>query len=165
VQDHIKEGIFLLLGTNLGEPLKNLQAAKQQVAEKIGEILRVSSLYKTAAWGKMEQPDFFNQVIEIKTALDPVFLLDKILAIETWMGRKRIEKWGPRIIDIDILFFHQATIDTATLTLPHPGIPERKFTLMPLAELAPHFWHPVLRKSIQTLLLECQDPLTVKKID
>jgi 2-amino-4-hydroxy-6-hydroxymethyldihydropteridine diphosphokinase len=165
VQHHIKEGIFLLFGTNLGNPLENLQVAKQQIAEKIGGILRVSSLYKTAAWGNTEQPDFFNQVIEITTAFDPVILLEKILAIETMMGRKRIEKWGPRVIDIDILFFHDVTINTATLTLPHPEIPQRKFTLMPMAELAPDFWHPVLKKNIQTLLHECQDSLAVEKIN
>jgi 2-amino-4-hydroxy-6-hydroxymethyldihydropteridine diphosphokinase len=162
VQHHIKEGIFLLLGTNLGLPLENLQKAKHEIEEKAGAILRSSSIYKTAAWGNIRQPDFYNLVIEINTALTPPQLLEKILAIETLMGRQRFEKWGPRIMDIDMLFYHQVVSSTATLKLPHPGIPERNFTLIPLAEIAPLFWHPVLQKTVQTLLAESRDSLPVK---
>jgi 2-amino-4-hydroxy-6-hydroxymethyldihydropteridine diphosphokinase len=162
VQHHIKEGIFLLLGTNLGVPLDNLEKAKQLIQENAGDILQSSSIYKTAAWGNMQQPDFYNLVLGIKSTRTPHQLLEEVLAIEILMGRQRLEKWGPRIIDIDILFFHQTISNTAELKLPHPGIPERKFTLKPMTEIAPSFWHPVLQKTVQTLLTECQDSLPVE---
>jgi 2-amino-4-hydroxy-6-hydroxymethyldihydropteridine diphosphokinase len=162
---HMKNGIFLLLGTNQGDRGKNLTAAKQRIEEHAGRTVRFSSAYKTAAWGNHEQPEFYNQVIEIQTTLSPHQLLAGVLAIELEMGRKRLEKWGPRIIDIDILFFNQQVIDTATLTLPHPRIPDRRFTLVPLAEIAPGFYHPVLQKNVTTLLEECQDDLPVVRVD
>lgn len=155
--------IFLLLGTNVGNRTLNLDAAKKAIS-RISQIVNQSSLYKTAAWGNTDQPDFYNQVIEINTALEPEALLDKILFIEADLGRIRKEKWGPRIIDIDILFYEERVVQKEHLIIPHPGIPSRKFVLKPLVEIAPLFTHPLLKKTTTTLLHECQDDLTVEKV-
>lgn len=160
----MNNGIFLLLGTNLGNRLKNLDTAKQLISKEIGGIERISSVYKTAPWGKTDQPDFYNQVIEIKSEHAPSVLLSKILQIENTMGRMRKEKWGPRVIDIDILFFNKIILNTPGLTLPHPALHERKFALMPMAEVGPEFYHPVFGKSISALLQECADNLPVERL-
>jgi 2-amino-4-hydroxy-6-hydroxymethyldihydropteridine diphosphokinase len=155
--------IFLLLGTNLGNRMLNLDLAKQRISA-IGDILASSSVFRSEAWGKTDQPAFYNQVIKIRSFFEPEVLLQKILSIEIEMGRVREEKWGPRIIDIDILFYQDSIINTPTLTVPHPGIPTRRFTLLPLYEIAPLLEHPVLNKNISTLLQECTDILVVEKL-
>jgi 2-amino-4-hydroxy-6-hydroxymethyldihydropteridine diphosphokinase len=155
--------IFLLLGTNLGNRMANLELAKQRISA-IGEILEASSVFRTEAWGKTDQPSFYNQVIKISTFFAPEILLEKILSIEVEMGRIREIKWGPRVIDIDILFYQDSVINTPALTVPHPGIPVRKFTLLPLNEIAPFLEHPTLNKNISTLLQECTDTLMVEKL-
>ena len=160
----MNNGIFLLLGTNLGNRLKNLDTSKQLISKEIGAIERISSVYKTAPWGKTDQPDFYNQVIEIKSEYTPDILLSKILQIENTMGRLRKEKWGPRVIDIDILFFNRIVLNKPGLTLPHPALHERKFALMPMAEIDPEFNHPVFEKSISKLLFECTDNLPVERL-
>jgi 2-amino-4-hydroxy-6-hydroxymethyldihydropteridine diphosphokinase len=160
----MKSGIFLLLGSNQGDSRGNLSRAREALQTLIGPIVTTSSLYRTAAWGKTNQPDFYNQVIQIDTALEPHTLLDKILNIEQRLGRIRKEKWGPRIIDIDILFYHDKINNTTDLILPHPGIPIRRFTLVPLDEIAPELYHPVLKKQIRTLLKECSDLSEVEKV-
>ncbi|MBL7856911.1 MAG: 2-amino-4-hydroxy-6-hydroxymethyldihydropteridine diphosphokinase [Cyclobacteriaceae bacterium] len=157
-------GIFLLLGTNLGNKAQNLHAAREKIEMTIGRVLKASSVYKTAAWGKQDQPEFYNQVISVETELSPALLLEQVLAIEHEMKRKREEKWGPRIIDIDILFYHDIVKQQVDLILPHPGISSRRFVLEPLAEIAATLIHPVLHKSIQTLLTECPDTLLVERI-
>lgn len=148
----------------MGDRNGHLDVAKQLITTHIGKIGRCSSCYKTSAWGNSNQPEFYNQVIEIETLLPPEQLLEKILQIETLMGRKRIEKWGPRLIDIDLLFYNQIVLNSQRLTVPHPEIPARKFTLIPLTELEPEFVHPLLKKSLRTLLLECDDTLSVERI-
>src|SRR5688500_6574197 len=140
-------GIFLLLGSNQGAPLRNLAEAAGRIEEDAGKILERSALYKSAAWGMEEQPDFYNQVLKIGSPFSAEVLLQKLLDIEHKMGRVRVEKWGPRLIDIDILFYGDEVIDTPALRVPHPGIPQRRFTLLPLAEIAPDLRHPVLRKT------------------
>jgi 2-amino-4-hydroxy-6-hydroxymethyldihydropteridine diphosphokinase len=122
----MKSGIFLLLGSNQGDSRGNLSRAREAIQTLIGPIVTTSSFYRTAAWGKTNQPDFYNQVIQIDTVLEPHTLLDRILNIEYRLGRIRKEKWGPRIIDIDILFYHDKINNTADLILPHPGIPIRR---------------------------------------
>jgi len=156
-------GIYLLLGTNLGDRTVNLNAAIDAL-RSVGEIVRQSSVYKTEAWGKTDQPAFYNQVIEINTSFEPALLLQKVLAIEAALGRERLEKWGPRTIDIDILFYGDEIISQTALTIPHPGIPARRFVLTPMNELAANFKHPVLHKTISTLLQECTDRLDVQKV-
>jgi 2-amino-4-hydroxy-6-hydroxymethyldihydropteridine diphosphokinase len=157
----MNRGIFLLLGTNNGARINNLEQAAVAIELLPARILNKSSIYCTAAWGKTDQEDFYNQVIEIETELNPHTLLADLQNIELAMGRVRVEKWGPRIIDIDILFYGDLVVHNEVLTIPHPGIPDRKFTLVPLNEIAPDFEHPTLKKTVQKLLHECSDPLEV----
>ncbi|MEO7536374.1 MAG: 2-amino-4-hydroxy-6-hydroxymethyldihydropteridine diphosphokinase, partial [Ferruginibacter sp.] len=122
-----------------------------------------SGIYRTAAWGNTDQPDFLNQVIIADTKLNASETLQQILSIEKLMGRIRTTRNAPRTIDIDILFFNKEIISEKNLTVPHPEIPNRRFVLVPLNELSPDLRHPVLNKSIHVLLAECADPLNVKK--
>ncbi|MEY4931125.1 MAG: hypothetical protein RI909_1849 [Bacteroidota bacterium] len=128
----------------------------------IGTIARQSSVYETKPWGKTNQPDFFNQVILIHTTKSSEDCLLLLLAIEEQMGRKREEHWGARIIDLDLLYADDDIMETDRLTLPHPAIPQRKFVLVPLVEIAPDFLHPGLKKNQRQLLDECPDELEVK---
>ena len=127
-------------------------------------MIRKSGIYQTAAWGKTDQPDFLNQVIEVETNFSAQKTMDAILDIESNMGRVRTEKNAPRVIDIDILFFNKELHDEPGLTIPHPALAQRRFVLIPLNELAPDFLHPLFHKTIQQLLIECTDTLNVKKI-
>ena len=155
---------FLLLGTNLGDRNKNLLSAMQYIAGDEIEVEQTSSIYETAAWGKTDQQNFLNQVIEISTNLSSTALLERILAIEKQIGRIRKEMWGERIIDIDILYYANEVIKSQRLVIPHPYLHERRFTLEPLHEIAPNFVHPVFNKTTSSLLNECKDRLEVKKI-
>ena len=157
--------VFLLLGSNQGNNLENLARARASIAALPARILNASAVYQTAAWGKSDQEDFYNQVVEISLELKPHILLREIKKIETSLGRITTEKWGSRIIDIDILLYGQEIVDLPDLCIPHPGIPIRKFTLIPLNEIAPEIHHPVLQKNIGTLLAECSDQLEVRPID
>ena len=162
--DGMKTITFLLLGTNLGDRKKNLIVARQAIESSVGTISKQSSLYKSAAWGKTNQPEFYNQAIEVLTPLSPEDVLQEILFIEQTMGRRREEKWGERIIDIDILLYGNEIIATPDLVVPHPEMANRKFALKPLAEIAAHTVHPLLKIKIQKLLEQCRDPLAVSKI-
>lgn len=155
--------IFLLLGTNLGDRHRNLLRAKELLMEGGMDILASSSIYETQPWGKEDQPWFLNVLLEVRTTLKPEVLLLKCQEVEEELGRTRIEKWGERIIDIDILYYYDQVIDTRRLTIPHPEISNRKFTLFPLVELAAFVNHPVLNQNHMTLLAACEDPLEVKK--
>ncbi|GAB3983683.1 2-amino-4-hydroxy-6-hydroxymethyldihydropteridine diphosphokinase [Spirosoma terrae] len=149
--------LILLLGANLGDRVDTLRKAVSLIKERIGSIDQQSSLYKTAAWGVTEQPDFLNQVVRIDTDLTPESVLEQTQRIEQELGRIRREKWGARAIDIDILYYDQRIILTETLTIPHPYLHQRRFTLVPLAEVAPDFVHPVLQKTTLELLAGCED--------
>ncbi len=155
---------FLLTGSNLGNRPLNLQRSLSLLSEKV-RILAVSSIYESESWGKEDQPNFLNQVLQIKTEKEPLELLKITQGIEDALGRKRVEKWGSRLIDIDILFFEKEILQEDQLVIPHPQIANRKFTLAPLAEIAPQLIHPILKKDIQTLLSICKDPLKVWKSD
>jgi len=156
--------VFLLLGSNLGERQLQLQTAIAKIVEEVGPVLERSALYETQSWGKTDEPDYLNQVVFLKTQLSPKNVLNQILQIETAMGRKRFEKWGSRLIDIDILFYNAEVIKQDGLEIPHPQLQNRKFTLEPLAEIAPALVHPVLNKTMLELKKELTDNLVVKKL-
>ena len=158
-------GIYLLLGSNMGDRAANLRVAAKMLEAHEISVLRRSSLYETAAWGIEEQAAFLNQVIEVRTRLSAEALLQKIMQIELDMGRKRIVKWGARLIDIDILYYGTEVHQSQRLTVPHPGIPDRRFTLIPLVELAADLPHPVTGLSQQQLLDRCKDSLEVRLIE
>ncbi|MES2779824.1 MAG: 2-amino-4-hydroxy-6-hydroxymethyldihydropteridine diphosphokinase [Bacteroidota bacterium] len=149
--------LFLLLGSNIGDSRNHLETAISNILQRVGTISKQSYIYKTEPWGNKAQQDFLNQVLEVQTVLGPEEVLNQILTIEQEMGRNRFEKWEPRIIDIDILFYGSAIIQTVNLVVPHPLLHERRFTLLPLTEIAPNFMHPVLLKTATELLTECSD--------
>jgi len=155
----------LLIGGNTGNRHQNLENAVIHIGSECGKVIVTSPIYETAAWGKTDQDAFLNQAILIETGLDPDHLLQAILSIELKMGRYRQEKYGPRIIDIDILFYNDIIINDPLLTIPHPALPQRRFALAPLCEIAADYIHPVLKKTIKVLLDECPDPLEVEKLD
>lgn len=159
-----KQTAFLLLGANLGDRKSNLEKAAHLIEKRIGIIKAKSALYETKPWGKPDQPDFLNQVLLIETELNPGPILRTALTIEHDLGRIRQEKWGARLIDIDLLYVGDQILHSEDLTLPHPGIAHRRFVLEPLAELAPDFIHPLLNKSHRQLLTECVDTLIVTRI-
>ncbi len=154
---------YLLTGSNLNDRKKNLNTAKDLIELHCGKVIRFSSLYETEAWGKTDQPSFLNQALEIETTLNAKQLIRRILKVEKMMGRVRKEKYDPRIIDIDILFFNNETHEYSFLSVPHPEIQNRRFALIPLTEIAPDHEHPVLNKTVSQLLKECPDTLEVKK--
>ena len=156
---------YLLIGGNQGDRLARMAAARSLITGAEGQILLASGLYETAAWGKTDQPDFLNQALKVATSQEAPAWLLTLLGIEECMGRRRSEKYGPRIIDIDILFFNNSIIREPGLTIPHPEIQHRRFALAPLEEIAPFLIHPVLDKTIRQLLEECTDPLAVKHFE
>jgi 2-amino-4-hydroxy-6-hydroxymethyldihydropteridine diphosphokinase len=160
----MNQSVFLLLGTNLGDRRKNLMDASLAIEARVGAITLRSSIYETDAWGIETQPSFYNQVVALSTFLEASEVLEQVLSIEHTMGRLRNEKWGERIIDIDVLFYGSQIIDTDKLVVPHPEIQNRMFTLVPLEELAPEFLHPKLQRTIRELLDDCADPLSVRKL-
>jgi 2-amino-4-hydroxy-6-hydroxymethyldihydropteridine diphosphokinase len=154
---------FLLLGSNQGQRAELLTRAVAEIHQRVGKVAGKSSVYESAAWGKTDQPSFLNQVVEVNTKLLPDQLLKVTQAIEKDLGRVRKEHWGPRVIDIDILFYGDHIINLPDLTIPHVAIPERRFTLVPMNELAPEWVHPALHTTIEQLLARCEDMLEVKK--
>jgi 2-amino-4-hydroxy-6-hydroxymethyldihydropteridine diphosphokinase len=155
---------YLLIGGNLGDRLQNLQSAVEYIEEKCGDIISISSIYETAAWGVTDQPSFLNQVVVLNTELTPPDLMSMLLGIENEMGRVRQEKMGPRTIDIDILLIDDLQIRSDSLTIPHPSLHARRFALTPLAEVAATKVHPGKNKTIAELLTDCPDSLAVTKI-
>jgi len=156
--------VFLLLGSNLGNRELFLKQAIAYIETEIAPVIKKSSVYETQSWGKTDAPDYLNQVMFLKTTLNPQAVLQKALAIENKLGRQREEQWGSRTIDIDILFFEQQIISEPGLVIPHPELHKRRFTLEPLAEIAPEWTHPVFKKKISQLKSELIDKLNVKKI-
>ena len=153
----MREDVYLLLGSNVGDRKSNTNKAIELIRADISPSIRLSSLYETAAWGKTGQAAFLNQAIAIQTDIKPLLLLGLLKKIEKATGRQETEKWGPRVIDIDILFYGPEIIQGPELQVPHPYLPVRRFALLPLAEIAGDFVHPVLKKTIKELLAECPD--------
>ncbi|MGB3587007.1 MAG: 2-amino-4-hydroxy-6-hydroxymethyldihydropteridine diphosphokinase [Tunicatimonas sp.] len=155
------EGIYLLLGSNLGDRSHNLCLAREHIEQQAGGIVRHSSIYETEAWGVLDQPLFYNQVLQIETQLGHEALLNTLLFIEKKIGKIKVGKWRERLIDIDLLYYGNRIVRTFTLTLPHPEIQNRRFTLAPLVELTPNELHPVLHQSHRKLLEITPDKLEV----
>ena len=149
--------VYIQLGSNIGERESFIAKSMEQIEENIGEIITASSVFETIPWGNENQNNFLNSVIKIKTLFDSFKVLKKSQEIENNLGRERVEKWGERTIDLDILFYNNNIINTKELIIPHPFIQKRKFVLVPLSEIAPNYIHPILKKSISTLLSECKD--------
>lgn len=142
---------FLALGTNLGDRMSNLDEALARLPPAV-KILKQSPIYETKPWGITDQPLFLNMVVQVETGLSPSKLLMHLKHIETEMGRTPTVRYGPRTIDMDILFYDDLILETRHLTIPHPRLHERAFVLVPLHDIAPDFIHPVLEKSIGTLM-------------
>lgn len=156
---------YLLLGGNLGNREANLKKAIELLNDKIGKVITSSSLYETAAWGKTDQPAFLNQAIALQTNLSALEVLGLALGIEQELGRVRKDKWGERLIDIDLILFGDQIINIPDkLQVPHPHMQDRKFVMEPLAEIAPEVIHPVLGETILSISRNIDDPLEVKKL-
>jgi len=157
---------YLLLGSNTGDRLAYLQQAAKAVCKFAEPASLCSSVYETEPWGFDDKTAFLNQVIEIRTNMQAAELMENILVVETLMGRRRFQDspgYISRTIDIDLLFYGQHIIDQPGLTIPHPRLHKRMFTLVPLAEIAPGMFHPLLKKSIAQLKRKCPDKLKVVK--
>ena len=153
--------VYLALGSNLGDREANLRAAIE-VLELELQITNCSAVYETPPWGYLDQSRFLNQVVEAETSLSPAELLDYIKGVEVKLGRQETFQFGPRIIDLDIIFFGKEVIDTPPLIIPHPRMAERGFVLLPLADIAPHFQHPTLGESVSELLSKVDQAGIVK---
>jgi 2-amino-4-hydroxy-6-hydroxymethyldihydropteridine diphosphokinase len=159
------ERVFIALGSNLGDRAGWLRQAREKLSELSAvELLRASAVYETAPVGKTDQPAFLNQVIEIRTTLAPEALLAQLLHIEAELGRVRNERWGPRLIDLDLLAFGNRQARTRRLALPHPELQRRRFVLEPWAEIAPEFEVSGLKATVNELLRRCPDESRVEKL-
>ncbi|MCY7351975.1 MAG: 2-amino-4-hydroxy-6-hydroxymethyldihydropteridine diphosphokinase [Cytophagaceae bacterium] len=156
--------VYLLLGANLGDRAATLTRAAELLDGQFGTVSKKSSFWETAPWGLTDQPAFLNQAIEITTDFTPLDLLNATQSVEQQLGRVRKEKWGARLIDIEILFYGDERIDSPGLNIPHPFLPERRFALAPLAEIALEFRHPGLGKTVGELLAECLDESEVRRV-
>jgi 2-amino-4-hydroxy-6-hydroxymethyldihydropteridine diphosphokinase len=154
--------IYLSLGSNLGDRSANLESAIEALAEIGVRVSRRSSIYETEPVDFVAQPWFLNCVVEAETSLGPRQLLEGLQAIERKLGSKKLVPRGPRIIDLDIIFYGAAVIHEAGIEIPHPRLTERRFVLVPLVELAPEFPHPVLRKTAAELLAATEDRSAVR---
>lgn len=154
--------VYLLTGSNQGNRRGQLARAQALIEERCGSVTAVSGIYETEAWGLKDQPGFLNQALGLQTGLEPLALLQTVKAIELEVGRVQTVKWGPRVIDIDILLYAGKQVNLPELVIPHPYIQERRFTLVPLADIAAAVVHPVLGKTIAELLAVCPDTSEVK---
>ncbi len=150
--------VYISIGSNLGNKLQNLQDAIFMLGKEVGDIPSISKVYQSTSWG-FEADDFLNACIELDTRSSPQIVLKKVLSIEKKLGRERFKESGyeSRSIDIDLLYYENVVLHSDELTIPHPKLQERKFVLLPLADIAPQFYHPILKKDTRNLLQECND--------
>jgi 2-amino-4-hydroxy-6-hydroxymethyldihydropteridine diphosphokinase len=147
----MKHNVYIALGSNLGDRLANLGTALVAIRPEVSPV-ECSPVYETQPWGFLEQQNFLNQVILAKTSLSPWKLLEHLKKVEKRLGREKTFRYGPRLIDLDILFFDSDVIDSPPLQIPHPEIQNRAFVLFPLAQLAPEYLHPVLNMTVEEML-------------
>ncbi len=157
------EKLILIIGGNLGDRLALIQKATVKLCEKFGFFTESSSIFETEAWGGQSSGNYLNQVLIFQTDQKPKEILELIWEIENECGRERVEKWGNRTMDIDILYLGKRVIDEKDLKIPHPHISERKFVLIPLAEIISEFVHPVFGKTQAQMLQSCTDKSKVEK--
>lgn len=143
--------VYIALGTNLGDRLTNLRTALVAMQPEV-KLLAESHVYETPPWGYEDQPAFLNMVVKAETGLEPEALLTFLKQLEVELGREQNFRWGPRLIDLDILFYDDLVLDTPSLVIPHPRLHERAFVLVPLMDVAPELVHPILHKRIRELL-------------
>ena len=163
------ESVFILLGSNLGERQLLVNQACGMIEERCGKIMAKSRLYESEPWGFKSEHWFWNMVVEISTSLSPEELMDTLLAIEKELGRDRStphEGYVSRPMDLDILYWNDGLIaDNQHVIVPHPRLHQRRFTLLPLCDIAPDYVHPILKKTNRQLLEECSDSGVVKLFD
>ncbi|MDP2161485.1 MAG: 2-amino-4-hydroxy-6-hydroxymethyldihydropteridine diphosphokinase [Flavobacterium sp.] len=158
--------VFLGIGGNTGNKHDNFDKVYTFIKNELGDIIKRSSVYETPPWGFQSQENFWNQVLMIETEFSPEKLLKNIAKIENWFGRERVSgKYTSREMDIDILYFDELIIETDTLVIPHPHIHKRLFVLVPLAEIAPEFVHPLLRLNSLQMFENCPDRSAIKKVE
>jgi 2-amino-4-hydroxy-6-hydroxymethyldihydropteridine diphosphokinase len=156
--------VYLSVGSNVGNRKGNIAKALDLIKDS-SRVIKLSDIYETEAWGRTDQPSFYNQACIISTNYEPEALLQVLKHIEVKCGRKlTLERFMPRTIDIDILFYDDLIFSSGSLIVPHPLIHERKFVLIPLVQIAPCFVHPVLGRTILQLLQRCNDELKVQKV-
>lgn len=161
----MRQIVYIGIGSNIGDKLNHCEKAISEILKINGhKLLAKSSFFKTQPIGFPSQDWFVNGIIKIETDLEPLELLQALKLIESQMGRKETFRWGPRIIDLDILFFGNIEISTEELQIPHPLLQDRQFVLTPLAEIDPDFIHPVLKKSVRELLENLKEEQGVEKI-
>lgn len=157
--------VYMLLGSNLGDRELIMRQAIEKIQTEIGLVSAKSARYETEPWGNTDQPAFINMAIAVQTILEPSEVLERALNIEKDLGRTRLVRWGSRTIDIDLIFYADEIIEIqGKLSIPHPEMQNRRFVLEPLAEIAPDYTHPVLKKSVKDLLHSLTDNTNVEKI-